>query len=795
MKCKVTLLASLIVCTFEVQAEIAELRFKDMQNQLKIVTPSDRWINPATAFDVDVMSGLDRYVQLSLLNGNGTSLWSMKSSKVTVDDRMTSSSGNDYYGKKLTVPAFGEDHYILREIITDLQNAEISRRDYPISIDRTPPKTGTIGYTRNGWQFGSEAIFTSLPPGMQFASVQAIVFSGLSDSQSGLDRAEYFLVDSGGVERKREAVINQVEKSVTVQNTTASDPALAPAAQADYRMGLYLYDKAGNKATISRQSVIDRVSPPSIIQVLNTRTSTWENYTAGMTVYTNPISVRVLRYKSNFTALNKTNYGWADSKFQTSDSTFNIFSYGYVYPNVGDTYHEFETLAGGVRRIHHNDFSFTPAAGMEIAPKLTSKEIFRSDTGQWLNAIGAIRTARFTQIRVNAEPRNYEQRMSAATNSGWYCLIPAGATTCTMNVDYAYTSNKGLQYLHIISGKNGSNIYDSYAGNFSVVWDTNPPIINNATVNRNVKNVSMTVTDNDRVNGWQLGAWDTRVFGVVLKNTAGTEINLPAQTWTESDFKTKNVVISYAGLPDGKYTVQSAFATDLVGNTASYPLNEVLVIDSTAPEITYRYQGDDPEQKLVKGLENLRINVTDPSADASLESLVLSGGPNSEHVTLAFTSQGAGVYTPEYPRIFPVTVAEDGLYTLEAKAVDASGNRTAKMLNFMYQPANMVTLDRLRTLATAVALKTTDNQPLAFIRTSVLRRKDGSVITGQLNGTLSVRKDADFPITVADVTVAPGETKTITFDMGQGEERIYSVTPGKSGVTGASEFALEFPQL
>lgn len=88
----------------------------------------------------------------------------------------------------------------------------------------------------------------------------------------------------------------------------------------------------------------------------------------------------------------------------------------------------------------------------------------------------------------------------------------------------------------------------------------------------------------------------------------------------------------------------------------------------------------------------------------------------------------------------------------------------------------MITLDRLRTLATAAALKTTDNQPLAFIRTSVLRRKDGSVITGQLNGTLSVRKDADFPKCSWRNRCAR-ETKAIIFDMGQGEERIYSVTP------------------
>jgi hypothetical protein len=47
-------------------------------------------------------------------------------------------------------------------------------------------------------------------------------------------------------------------------------------------MGLYVYDKAGNKASVSRQSVIDRVNPPSVLQVLNTRTNTgkllsWDN--------------------------------------------------------------------------------------------------------------------------------------------------------------------------------------------------------------------------------------------------------------------------------------------------------------------------------------------------------------------------------------------------------------------------------------------------------------------------------------------------------------------------------------
>ncbi|MCV5497031.1 hypothetical protein OFN10_26205, partial [Escherichia coli] len=102
------------------------------------------------------------------------------------------------------------------------------------------------------------------------------------------------------------------------------------------------------------------------------------------------------------------------------------------------------------------------------------------------------------------------------------------------------------------------------------------------------------------------------------------------------------------------------------------------------------------------------------------------------------------------------------MYHLEALAIDESGNRTTKTLNFTYQPANLIMLDNLKTLATAVALKATDNTPLAIIRTSVLRRQDGSIITGQLNGTLTVQKNAQFGVTVAGVTVQPGETKSLS---------------------------------
>lgn len=107
MKIKLALLIAFAGFSAGASAEIAEFSFKDTLNVKKTVSPASVWINPVTSFDVAVISGLDRYITLSLLKSDGSLIWSTKSSLVTVDDRTTSSTGFDYYGKTLTVPAMG----------------------------------------------------------------------------------------------------------------------------------------------------------------------------------------------------------------------------------------------------------------------------------------------------------------------------------------------------------------------------------------------------------------------------------------------------------------------------------------------------------------------------------------------------------------------------------------------------------------------------------------------------------------------------------------------------------------
>ena len=152
-------------------------------------------------------------------------------------------------------------------------------------------------------------------------------------------------------------------------------------------------------------------------------------------------------------------------------------------------------------------------------------------------------------------------------------------------------------------------------------------------------------------------------------------------------------------------------------------------------------------------------------------------------------------FRPDYPRLFPSLDSDTDKYTLTAFATDAKGNTTQKSIQFAYYPKNLVTLEKLKTLGVVKALKTSDNTPLAVMRTGQLRRNDGSLAQGVQTANITLRKDADYAINILGNVIQPGETKEIQIDLGNGENSTVPIFTAEDGSTGESNFIIEFPQI
>ncbi|EFH8087170.1 hypothetical protein GJO46_21765 [Escherichia coli] len=68
-------------------------------------------------------------------------------------------------------------------------------------------------------------------------------------------------------------------------------------------------------------------------------------------------------------------------------------------------------------------------------------------------------------------------------------------------------------------------------------------------------------------------------------------------------------------------------------------------------------------------------------------------------------------------------------------------------------------------------------------------------ITGVQTGTLTVRKDAAFAVSMNGVTVVPGDSKDISIDFGKGDGVLIPIFSATSGNVGESSFMIELPQI
>jgi len=503
-----------------------------------------------------------------------------------------------------------------------------------------------------------------------------------------------------------------------------------------------------------------------------------------MTVNQNPLTL-VYRVPSN----NRREYSKAGLKFGTIISEANGYSYvsAKTAYKVAYVIHNGYQWGGGSLSYNFNLGSEAPASPAAPEVWLTSDKKGEMNSSSYLwDTIDL--PVKFSSVRITASPRNYGQR--AMSGNTEICQIPAGETECTGAVSWSIPKSGNGITTYPFKLTDMDKTLSSVTVEKRHHWNTDLlPKITGYSYQEEDKAVLLFVKQPGRGKFRDL---------LQLKSTTLIDLDTGEQLLSGSQTALSGEDYTYSfdlsKLAEGKYNL-GFFANDTFNNETSSPFIS-LINDKTPPVVNFYYENASLSSgATVYGLENISIKLNDVLTAPSLVRLELKGGPASDSVILGFNQNTDGSYTPDYPRLFPSLDSNTDKYTLTAYATDAKGNSTQKSIQFVYYPRNLVTLEKLKTLGVVKALKTSDNTPLAVMRTGQLRRNDGSLAKGIQTANITVRSDAAYAINILGNVIQPGQTKEIKIDLGAGENSTVPIFTAENGSTGESNFIIEFPQI
>ncbi|HHT5706206.1 TPA: Ig-like domain-containing protein [Raoultella planticola] len=803
MKYKLNILAALILGTLSLSgySRVYEYTITDIYGVKKSVRADSAKLNTTEKIQLSLISGLDRKIRISVKK-DGADIYSLTSESITVNDRIKSSSGEEFYGKIITLPPLSDGLYTIASDILNTQGNTVDSTIQTFIIDTAGPSADNLsidqrpGYdmvlTGDVWELGRGA------DAKLYLNVKNI------KAASGFDKATIQVINPDNtVHSMTDMIYDSGSSSLSVPWTQGNitKSSWMPTSNADvlYRFRVTLYDKAGTKTVLPDQkflfdsdlgeytliAVFDPTATSSVVPGFN---NGYIEYKPGMTVNQNPLTL-VYRVPSS----NRREYRKSGLSFGKIISEAN----GYSYVMVTTPYQTQNVIHNGYQWGGGNvSYNIKLSDDAPVSPS-TPIVWLTSDKAGTTNAFHYLWKSvdlpvKFLSATVRATQRNYIQQATATVNqvSSTICQIPVGETECSGPVTWS-----------IPKSGNGSISYNFRVTNLAVTlasgyterrnhWNTDLlPRITGYDYQEDKKSVLLFVTQPG--NG-KFGDQLLLKSASIMDKDTGTELLTGVRTALSGEDYTFSFDLNK--LVEGKYNL-SFLAKDTFDNESTSPFI-TLVNDMTPPDISFNYENAPlPSGATVYGLENISISLHDSLTKPSLMRMELKGGPASDSVVLGFNQNADGSYTPDYPRLFPTLDENTDKYTLTAYATDTKGNATLKSIQFAYYPKNLVTLEKLKTLGVVKALKTSDNTPLAVMRTGQLRRNDGSLVQGVQTANITVRSDANYAINILGTIIQPGETKEIQIDLGAGVNSTVPIFPATNGSTGQSDFIIEFPQI
>ncbi|HBV6665601.1 TPA: DUF4165 domain-containing protein, partial [Klebsiella pneumoniae] len=245
-----------------VHARVYEYTFTDIHDAQKTVPESAPYINPHGKFNALLIGGLDQQIRLTISrDADKSAVFSTTTSIITVDDRISSTSGNIFYGKTVTIPPISDGRYTIKSEILDSKSAVVSITSHPVIIDTVGPTSDNFSVP---WIPGYNMVVTGprweLGQGQESAINLAI--KNINDL-SGFDKAIVQIIKpDGSIQSSYTMTYDEGSRAATAPITkgggTIAKAAWMPVSDADveYRFRAFLYDKAGNITQVPDQNFV-----------------------------------------------------------------------------------------------------------------------------------------------------------------------------------------------------------------------------------------------------------------------------------------------------------------------------------------------------------------------------------------------------------------------------------------------------------------------------------------------------------------------------------------------------------
>lgn len=140
MNTKIKLLTTLILATlsFSSYSRVYEYTIKDIYGAEKSVSAETGILNTNEKIQLSLISGLDRKVHVSVRK-SGTEVYSTTTDSIKVSDRIKASTGEEFYGKIITLPPLSDGPYQVISEILNTQGALVDSTTQDFTIDSVGP--------------------------------------------------------------------------------------------------------------------------------------------------------------------------------------------------------------------------------------------------------------------------------------------------------------------------------------------------------------------------------------------------------------------------------------------------------------------------------------------------------------------------------------------------------------------------------------------------------------------------------------------------------------------------------